>query len=176
MADPDIRAAGPDDFAAVASIYNEAVERGDATLDQVRKTSDDIAGWVAGFHDRERLLVLEDAGRVVGWGIIKRYSDREGYRFCCETAVYVTRGALRRGLGTRMKVEIIRICRELRYHHLVAKIFANNAASIAYNRRLGYEVVGTQREIGWTGGRWIDVVIMQLVLDDVAPRGSGDGP
>ncbi len=114
---------------------------------------------------------------IAGWGIIKKYSDRAGYRFCCETAVYLRRDLTGRGLGTRIKLALIERCRRYGYHHLVAKILAVNVASIEYNQKLGYELVGTQREIGYAGGRWQDVVILQLVLDHVPaeiPPHSGD--
>ncbi len=42
-------------------------------------------------------------------------------------------------------------------------------ASIEYNLRFGYEVVGIQREIGFKNGHWQDVAVLQLVLDDVPP-------
>ena len=48
----------------------------------------------------------------------------------------------------------------------------NNVASIEYNKRLGYEVVGVQKEIGIIDCRWQDVVIMQLVLDDGESPGA----
>ncbi|MCB0644269.1 MAG: GNAT family N-acetyltransferase, partial [Phaeodactylibacter sp.] len=70
-----------------------------------------------------------------------------------------------KGYGTRMKLFLIERCRELEYHHLVAKIFATNTASIEYNRKLGYEIVGQQREIGFKNGMWMDIVIMSLLLD-----------
>jgi len=63
-----------------------------------------------------------------------------------------------------MKKWIIEKCKELGYHHLVAKIFASNKASIEYNRKLGYEIVGTQNKIGFVDGEWQDVTIMQLLI------------
>ena len=179
QAEPRLRDARERDADAIAEIYNESVRAGDATMDDVEKTPDDIRSQLAGFSKRETILVLEDpptgtdpensTGRIVGWGIIKRYSDRLGYRFCCETAVYLRRDQVGRGLGTRMKKALVERCKLYGYHHLVAKIFADNEASIAYNLRLGYEKVGVQREIGWKNGTWKDVVILQLILDDVRP-------
>lgn len=168
-----IRDASQKDAAAIAKIYNESIAVGDATMDGVDKTAGDIQSWLDGFSKRETILVLvepvDDAlsEQVVGWGIIKRYSDRFGYRFCCETAVYLRRDQVGRGLGTRMKKALIERCKAYGYHHLVAKIFADNQASIQYNLRLGYEMVGTQREIGWKNGQWQDVTILQLILSDV---------
>ena len=51
----------------------------------------------------------------------------------------------------------------------MAKVWADNKASIEYNKKLGYEIVGKQREIGFVNGKWRDIIIMQLILDDVPP-------
>ena len=72
----------------------------------------------------------------LGWAIIKRYSDREGYRFAAETAVYLDPAHLGKGYGKQMKRFLIDESRAMGYHHLVAKIFATNEVSIAYNLRL----------------------------------------
>lgn len=159
-----IRNATLADCAVIASIYNEYIEKRNATMDRMLKSATDIERWMAEFNERELIQCLELNGEVVGWGIIKRYSDREGYGTTCETAVYLRRDKLRIGLGTKIKKSIIKKCGALGYHHLVAKIFAGNEGSIEYNRKLGYEVVGTQREVGNIDGKWLDVTIMQLIL------------
>ena len=155
----------PAEYASVADIYNEYIRKGGSTMDQVLKTTEDIAGWVKKMGDREGLYVLKNETSTVGWGIIKKYSDRAGYRFTCETAVYLRGTELRKGYGTYIKKKLLDQCREWNYHHLVAKIWANNTASIEYNLRLGYEIVGRQREIGLYDGEWIDVVIMQYIFE-----------
>lgn len=180
------RDATADDVAEIAEIYNASITAGGATMDQDLKTAADMRRQMKSFSPREVILLLEQErqqdlateGRqqsvapeghkqtILGWGIIKKYSDRSGYRFCCETAVYLRRELTGRGLGTRIKLALIERCRQYGYHHLVAKILAVNTASIEYNKKLGYELVGTQREIGYTDGRWQDVVILQLILDD----------
>ena len=153
------------DYAAIASIYNEYIQGGGATMDEVLKTEKDIAQWVEKFNDRERLLVLKKMGDLIGWGIIKKYSDRTGYRTTCETAVYLTATELGKGYGTVLKKYIMQVCKDLNYRHLVAKILGGNKASIAYNERLGYTIVGTQKEVGFRDGQWQDVVIMQYLIE-----------
>jgi len=44
-----------------------------------------------------------------------------------------------------------------------------NAGSIALHRRLGFEMTGTLRSVGFKFGRWVDSVFMQRAL------GAGDG-
>ena len=152
------------DYHEVAEIYNEYISQGNATMEENFKTTEDIAKWVEDFNERERLYVLMKEEKVIGWGIIKRYSDRGGYRFAAETAIYLTSGELRKGYGSDMKKFLIEKSRELGYHHLVAKVFAHNEASIRYNIELGYTIVGVQKEIGFKNDQWVDVVIMQYII------------
>lgn len=166
---PTVRDATPGDATVIAEIYNESIAVGDSTMHDEPKTTEAIRAQMNGFSDRECFMMLEAAGRVVGWGVIKLYSHRSGYRFCCETSVFLRRSERRKGYGTLLKKAVIERCKAYGYHHLLARIFADNVTSIEYNRRLGYELVGVQREIGFKNGRWQDVAVMQLVLDDVQP-------
>lgn len=165
-----VRAAQPADAEAIAAIYNATVDAGDASMDEAHRAAADVRRRLAELGRREAVLVLEEwapgaAARVVGWGTLERYSPRAGYRFAAETAVYLRRNRVRRGLGTRVKRALIERARELGVHHLVAKVLSANRASVEYNLRLGYEIVGVQREIGWRNGQRLDVTILQLVLD-----------
>ena len=156
-------------LAQIAAIYNEYIELGNSTMEEELHTAEHIQNWLNKFTDRERLYVLKEDGQVIGWGIIKRYSPREGYRYACETAIYITQSKLRLGYGSRMKKFLIEAAKRLGYRHLVAKIFAVNTASIQYNLKLGYTIVGRQNQIGFKNGQWMDVVIMQyLIKEDIS--------
>jgi len=153
-----------EDYAAIAEIYNEHISLGVSSMEESLKTAAIIAGWVAKFHSREALYVCRKDGEVIGWGIIKRYSDREGYRFACETAIYLKSNETGKGYGKELKYFLIEECKAMDYKHLVAKIFASNTASIKYNEKIGYDIVGTQKNIGFKNGKWVDIVIMQYLI------------
>jgi len=153
-----------DDYERIAQIYNEYIRLGNATMQDTLYSGEGIKKWVDSFNDRERLYVLKKKDEVIGWGIIKKYSEREGYRFACETAIYLTQTELRKGYGSRLKSFLIEQCKSLNYHHLVAKIFAANKASIEYNLKIGYTIVGYQKEIGYKNDQWQDIVIMQYII------------
>ncbi len=163
------------DVSSVIEIYNYWIRQGGATMDTRERTVGWMLGWLQNRGSRESILVQEDGAGIQGWGIIKSYSDRPGYRVCCETAVYLRPDQLGKGLGPRLKRALIERCRSYGYHHLVAKIWADNARSIEYNLQLGYSVVGIQKEIGHVAGRWRDVCIMQLILRDVPPFEPEEG-
>ena len=159
-----IRIAQVADHSKIASIYNEYIALGNATMEEVLHTESDITAWTKKFHDRERLYVMVDKEAVIGWGIIKRYSDRKGYRYACETAIYLTSTERGKGYGTMLKKFLIEDCKSMEYRHLVAKIFAINEASINYNLKLGYTIVGRQNQIGFRNEKWQDIVIMQYLI------------
>jgi len=163
--DVAIRYAVADDAAAIADIYNESIAAADSTMELTPKTEADIRALLSKLGDRERMLVLESNGRVEGWGILKRYSDREGYRFACETSVYLRREHVgkRTGFGSAIQAQLMNLTEELGYHHIVVKIWASNEVSIRMHEKFGFEIVGTQREIGLVQDAWRDVTIMQFV-------------
>ncbi|MEO0374719.1 MAG: N-acetyltransferase family protein [Cyanobacteria bacterium P01_A01_bin.17] len=152
------------DYSAVASIYNQAIATGGMTFHEQELSADYIQRWVEGFCDRESLLVLVYNDQVLGWGVVKQYSDRTGYRFCCETSIYLDSTETGKGYGSILQKALLQKAVELNYHHIVLKIVASNQGSIRFHERFGFEIVGIQEEIGFTHGRWHDVAIMQLIL------------
>lgn len=157
-----IRAAKTSDLSVVASIYNHFL--GIATMDMEKQHPDDYAGYIDANNKKEELWILEDNDQILAWGLIKKYSNRYGYRFTCETSVYCHHEHCGRGFGSELKTHLINRCKDLGYKHLVAKIGSDNEVSIKYNLKMGYSIVGTQKRIGEINGEWKDVTIMQLLL------------
>ncbi|MEM6655787.1 MAG: N-acetyltransferase family protein [Planctomycetota bacterium] len=183
MADPadstaaaTVRDATIADAQAIADIYAESVAAGDSTMDRVPWTTQQVVDKLQAQTDRLATLVLEAAGRVVGWAMIKQYSERLGYRTCCETSIYLRRSETGRGFGRRLVAAQLERCQRLGYHHIVARIFAENTGSVRFHEQHGFELVGVQKEIGSVDGRWIDVAILQKVFAGSAPHTSSQAP
>jgi phosphinothricin acetyltransferase len=160
-----IRTAALADAAALADIYNQSV--GLATLDLVKRDAAHFVKTLQLLEENETMLVMEQAGQVIGYGILKQYSWKEGYRYTGETSVFFDEKYRGKGLGNLLKKTLIETARELGYRHLVARIMARNKVSIHYNQKLGYELVGIQKNIGCIDGEWYDVAILQLLLDKI---------
>ena len=159
-----IRPAQPQDYPAIASIYNEAIAHGGITMDDRPYDGDDIQKNVDKMGDREALVVGCIGDRVVGWGIIKRYSDRIGYQVCCETSIYLSFSETGKGYGHLIQQTLLTKVAALGYHHVVAKIGATNHGSIRFHERFGFTLVGIQKEIGCIRGVWHDVAILQYLV------------
>ena len=164
-----LRDATSADAATLATLYNAAIRSGEVMRDGQPRSEADFCRVLEGLGEREACLLLEEEGAVVGWGVVRRYSDRAGYRFCAETFVYVRPDRRRRGYATQIQQALVVRCKAYHYHHLLARIWAVNTASLTFHKHAGYETVGTQREIGSMHRRRHDLVVLQRVLDDVGP-------
>ena len=100
----------------------------------------------------------------MGYSRIKRYSDRLGYKFCCETSIYFYLEEVGQGYGHILFTKLLAQVKQFNYHHIVAKILGCNKKSVKFHQKFGFEIVGIQKEIGFSQGRWEDIVIMQLIL------------
>ena len=126
-----MRDATIDDAAAIAAIINETIESGANTMDLTPKTASDIEYQMRSFDERECFLILERLESPIGYGIIKKYSPKTGYRFAAETSVFLRKAEIRKGYGTHLKTAVIERCRELGYHHLVARIWQSTNFGMA---------------------------------------------
>jgi L-amino acid N-acyltransferase len=69
-----------------------------------------------------------------------------------------------RGVGRALLDDLVNLAASHGFHTVMARIVAGHDASIRLHRSLGFELVGTEREIGRKFGRWLDVVVMQRML------------
>ena len=109
-----------------------------------------------------------DLSRVLGFCFAARFRDRPAYAKTFEVSVYVGPTTQRQGAGALMLNEVLHMLKADGARQALALIGDSyNAASIGLHRKLGFEHVGTLRNVGEKFGRELDVVIMQRAL---APR------
>lgn len=162
-----IRPATAADAEAMAAIYNQSVTGSTATFDTARETAEERARWLATHGPRHPVIVAEVEGRIVGWGSLSSWNPRGAYADTVEITVYVDVAVTRRGVGRALDIELLRTARELGHRAVIAQISAENAASVALVESLGFEHVGTLREVGRKFGRAVDVLLYEILLDPV---------
>ena len=87
-----------------------------------------------------------------------------GYRFTAELPIHVRGDQRRNGVGRLLLEELIARARRNGLHVLVAGIDADNGDSIRFHERLGFVEVARMPETGQKFGRWLDLILMQLIL------------
>jgi phosphinothricin acetyltransferase len=166
LSDVAIRRARPSDVEAITAIYNEAILTTTATFDTEPKTLEDRAAWLSAHTACLPVLVAEAEGVVVGWASLSRWSDRPAYDGTVETSFYVAAAHRGRGIGRRLKEATIREARRLGYHTLIARVAEGSAESLHLNEAMGFVHVGTLKQVGRKFGRYLDVHILQKMLDE----------
>jgi len=164
-----VRPAARGDLPAIDRIYNDAIRETTATWDEepwpiARRE----AWWAEHTADPTTpVLVAEVADEVVGFAYLSWYRPKSGYRFTREDTVYIDPPWHGKGLGRALLSRLVAHAEAVELHTLLAFIDATNTASIRLHASLGFDVIGTEREVGYKFGRWLDATAMQLLL----PRG-----
>ena len=73
--------------------------------------------------------------------------------------------ARRRGVGTELVRGILDDARARNLHVVMAGITSDNAVSLRLHERLGFVEVAHIREVGYKFGRWLDLKLLQIVLE-----------
>jgi phosphinothricin acetyltransferase len=160
-----LRHACPDDAAALAGLYNEAIRTTTATFDTEEKSPEDRLRWLEEHDERHPVFIAEMEGEVAGFASLTKWSDRCAYSGTVESSFYVAGRFRGQGIGRILKQKVVEEARSLGYHTLLARVAEGSEASMHLNISFGFRHVGTMKEVGYKFGRWLDVHILQLMLD-----------
>ena len=169
MADVRIRLAEPGDAEAIRTIYNLEVTTATSTFDLVPRSLADQEAWLAARAGAFAAIVAVADGEVVGFGALSPYKDRPAYRTTVEDSVYVSRQHGGRGIGALLLTHLVELAERSGFHAVIARIEASSSTSRALHARCGFELVGIERQVGRKFNRWLDVAVMQYLVDAAAP-------
>jgi L-amino acid N-acyltransferase len=159
-----VRPARFEDLMRILEIYNREVLVSTATYDTEPRTVEEQEEWFRHHGPPHPVLAAEVDARVQGWASLSPWSDRAAYDRSVETSVYVAEEHRGRGMGKSLLEALIDAGRRLGHHALLARISADNLASIRLHERSGFVEVGMLKEVGFKFGRMLDVSIMELIL------------
>lgn len=159
-----LRLATPDDAEQIRQIYNVEVTSSTVTFDLVPRSLSDQLEWQAARSGAHAVVVAEADGEVLGFASLSSWRDRPAYSTTVEDSVYVHRDHQGRGVGKALLAVLIDTATAHGFHACMARIVGGHEASIALHRSCGFEIVGTEREVGRKLNRWLDVVLMERML------------
>lgn len=161
----EVRRATVGDAEAIRTIYNLEVVTSTVTFDLVPRTAEEQQAWLVDRSGAHAVLVAEgDDGDVWGFGSLSPFRERPAYSTTVEDSVYVDRDHQGAGVGKALLAALVDTATNHGFHTMIARIVGGHDASIALHTSVGFEVVGTEREVGRKHRRWLDVVVMQRML------------
>jgi L-amino acid N-acyltransferase len=163
------------DAPALMAIYNPEVLEDAITSDIVPRSLADQEAWIDLHQSSHPCIVAvndEDAvgergargERILGYALVSPFRPRPAYATTVENSVYVHREARGRGVGELLLRDLITVATDSGYHSLIARIVSDNQGSIRLHEKVGFTLVGREREVGRKHGRWLDVVEYQYVV------------
>lgn len=163
-----LRAATPDDAAAIAEIYAPFVTASVVSFETEAPDSAAMRARIEASGGLYPWLVGEADGTVLGYAYAAPFRTRPAYRFTVETTIYLRPEVAGRGLGARLYAPLLAVLEAQGFTQAIAAITLPNQASVRLHERLGFTAAGAYRQVGWKLGGWHDVGLWQRALAPAA--------
>jgi phosphinothricin acetyltransferase len=160
----DVRVARTDDAEALRAIYNVEVETSTVTFDLVPRSPAEQRAWLAARSGAHTALVAAEGEGIIGFAALSPYKERPAYSTSVEDSVYVHRSHQGKGVGKVLLGALLETAQASGFHAVFARIVGGHEASIGLHAAHGFEIIGTEREVGRKFGKWLDVVLMERLL------------
>ncbi len=164
-----IRLAQEGDLGQITMIHNYYVENTHLSFDVHGFSVDQRWPWFAEHcaGHRYRLVVAEDVQHgVIAYAASGRFRTKEAYDTTVEVTVQCAPGFRGAGVGTRSYQELFRLLAAEDIHCAVPAIALPNPASVRLHVRMGFQSIGTFRQVGRKFEQYWDVLWMQKLLTD----------
>lgn len=161
-----IREATAGDAAAIEAIWTPVILGSAATFNAVPRSAADIAAIIAARQtEGHAFLVAEAEGRVRGFASYGQFRAGIGYARTMEHTVVLDTDMHGRGLGRGLLAALEDHARRAGVHSMIAGVSGENPAGLAFHAALGYRTVAVLPQVGFKFGRWMDLHLMQKLLD-----------
>ncbi|WP_120500906.1 GNAT family N-acetyltransferase [Roseovarius sp. EL26] len=161
-----IRAANSSDAADIATIWNFYIRETAVTFTTSAKAPAAIAAVIS---EKTQMglpfLIIEDAGKVLGFATYAQFRGGPGYAHTMEHSIMLSKVATGGRMGRALMAALEAAACQGGVHSLVAGISAENPDAIAFHRAIGFTQAGYIAKAGRKFGRWMDLILLQKMLD-----------
>jgi phosphinothricin acetyltransferase len=161
------RLATKEDLESILDIYNQGIEDRIATLEETPKDLNYMQNWFEKDHNqRFAVLVAVQAGEIVGWTSLNRYSNRCAYDGVADLSIYIKRTNRGMGIGSFLLRDIEILAVDHKFNKIVLFTLPFNELGQGLYRKNGYREVGILKNQGKLDGRFVDVMVMEKVFQN----------
>jgi phosphinothricin acetyltransferase len=146
------------DWQAVAEIYRQGIQTGNATLEAEVPA---FEKWDAAHKKDCRIVAILD-GVVVGWAALSPVSARRVYAGVAEVSVYVSEKHRGRQIGRALLNALNEESEKEGYWMLQSSVTEENTPSVALHHKCGFRTVGVRQRLGRDPrGKWRNIVLLE---------------
>ncbi|KAJ3320785.1 hypothetical protein HDV06_004796 [Boothiomyces sp. JEL0866] len=158
-----IRNATEQDAEQIVSIYNHYIAKTTITFEEAQVSVAEMKDRIVKIQQEFPWVVYEE-GQILGYAYASTFRTRYAYRFSVESTVYLKHTARGKGIGTMLYKELLQKLKELGKKVVIGGIALPNGQSVKLHEKVGFEFVGTFRNVGYKFEKWVDVAFYQLSL------------
>lgn len=158
--DTRIRLATEADANAINAIYNYYVKKSTCTWHLTEETLEGRKKWFRNRKSCHPVVVLESESGIVGWGSLSPYNSREGWSKTVEDSIFINHLHHRKGYGKQLLEALLKRAEALGHLAVIARISAEQTASIELHESLGFKQAGVLFGVGQKFGQELDCVYM----------------
>ena len=155
-----IESAVPEDAEELLAIYDHYVRDTAITFEYETPTAAEFRRRIENTLRRFPYLVLRQDGRI------------QAYDWCCETTIYLRRGATKCGMGRALYEALEKALGQMGILNLYAVVACPEEQedeyltrnSLDFHRHLGFEQAGLCHRCGYKFGRWYNVAYMEKII------------
>jgi L-amino acid N-acyltransferase YncA len=159
-----VRTVIPADWPQMATIYQQGIDTGNATMETAAPPPEKMA---QNYLPTPQLVAeewncrYELTPKIAGYAVLSKVSGRCVYGGVAEVSIYVGSDFRGKGVGRLLLAELIRQSEETGIWTLQAGIFPENKASVALHIANGFRQVGYREKLGKHHDIWRDILLLE---------------
>lgn len=161
-----IRLARVEDAPAILEVYAPYVRETNISFEYEVPTLEEFTDRVRDISSTHPYLVWEEEGELLGYAYAHPYAVRPAYQWGAELTIYLRQEATHRGMGRTLYGVLMDLLRLQGVRTVYGCITAENQASVAMHRDLGFEEGGLFRKAGYKFDRWLDVLWLEKSIQE----------
>lgn len=151
----NLRLVRESDYESLWEIYQQYIET-TITFEYVMPTLEAFIERIENIKDEYAYIVYEKDGQPLGYAYSHRFGERAGFNWTAELSVYTDKAAKGLGVGRQLYNALIDISKLQGIHTVFGVVAEGNDASIALHTKLGFQLDGVLKNVGFKNDSWLD--------------------
>ena len=165
--DLEIRPVRPEDAEGIIRILNPIIETGKYTVLDKTFTAEEEREFITAFPERGVFLVAQrrQDGRIVGLQSLEPFATyTRAFNHVAALGTFVDPSFWHCGIGESLSEISFKAARRKGYEKIFTYVRADNPASLAFHKKLGFRVIGTAQRQAKLGANYVDEIVIEKFL------------
>lgn len=164
----EIRFLEEHDIDQILKIYRYYVDHTIVSFEYTAPTREEFSERISTIIKSYPWLVCTEGEKVLGYAYASSHRARAAYQWCVESSIYFDPSFHGRGFGRELYRTLFSILKKHGYVNVLAGIGLPNDQSVGFHSKMGFQEIGTFKNIGFKHGQWHDTYWMQLAINEYA--------